>query len=56
MIFNHLYELSEGKLNLKDSEEKLLDAMTILKNKKTYGQKKHQKNYKNNKGRVRKKY
>jgi hypothetical protein len=30
--------------------------MTILKNKKTYGQKKHQKNYKNNKGRARKKY
>jgi hypothetical protein len=56
VIFNHLYELSEGKLNLKDSEEQLLDAMTILKNKKTYGQKKHQKNYKNNKVRVRKKY
>ena len=35
VIFNHLFELSEGKLNLKDSEEKLLDAMTILKNKKT---------------------
>jgi hypothetical protein len=56
VIFNHLFELSEGKLNLKNSEEKLLDSMTILKNKKTYGQKKHQKNYKNNKGRARKKY
>ena len=56
VIFNHLFELSEGKLNLKDSEEKLLDSMTILKNNKTYGQKKHQKNYKNNKGRARKKY
>jgi hypothetical protein len=39
VIFNHLFELSEGKLNLKNSEEKLLDSMTILKNKKTYGQK-----------------
>jgi hypothetical protein len=56
VIFNHLFELSEGKLNLKNSEEKLLDSMTILKNKKTYGQKKYQKNYKNNKGRARKKY
>ena len=56
VIFNHLFELSEGKLNLKNSEEKLLDSMTILKNNKTYGQKKHQKNYKNNKGRARKKY
>ena len=56
VIFNHLFELSKGKLNLKDSEEKLLDAMTILKNNKTYGQKKHQKNYKNNKVRARKKY
>ena len=56
VIFNHLFELSEGKLNLKDSGEKLLDSMTILKNNKTYGQKKHQKNYKNNKGRARKKY
>ncbi|MDC3229051.1 DUF4290 domain-containing protein [Flavobacteriaceae bacterium] len=56
VIFNHLFELSEGKLNLKDSEEKLLDSMSILKNNKTYGQKKHQKNYKNNKGRARKKY
>ena len=56
VIFNHLFELSEGKLNLKDSKETLLDAMTILKNKKTYGQKKYQKNYKNNKSRARKKY
>ena len=56
VIFNHLFELSEGKLNLKGSEERLLDAMTILKNKKTYGQKKYQKNYKNNKGIARKKY
>ena len=59
VIFNHLFELSEGKINLKGSEEKLLDTMTILKNKKSYGTKK---NYKakntnsNNKNRNRKRY
>lgn len=56
VIFNHLFELSEGKLNLKGSEEKLLDTMTILKNKKSYGSKKTTKTYKNTKGRTWKKY
>ncbi|MFK5982103.1 MAG: DUF4290 domain-containing protein [Flavobacteriaceae bacterium] len=56
VIFNHLFELSEGKLNLKGSDEKLLDTMTILKNNKSYGTKKVHKNYKNNKGRTWKKY
>jgi hypothetical protein len=56
VIFNHLFELSEGKLNLKESDEKLLDTMTILKNKKSYGNKKVYKNQKNNKGRTWKKY
>ena len=40
VIFNHLFELSEGKLNLKGSDEILLDTMTILKNNKSYGAKK----------------
>ncbi len=59
VIFNHLYELSDGKINLKGSEEVLLDTMTILKNKKSYGSKK---NYKpkntssNAKNRSRKRY
>ena len=56
VIFNHLFELSDGKLNLKGSEEKLLDTMTILKNKKSYGTKKTHKNHKNNKGRTWKKH
>lgn len=59
VIFKHLYELSEGKINLKGSDEKLLDTMTILKNKKSYGNKKTHKNYKsnnNNKTRSRKRY
>ena len=56
VIFNHLYELSDGKLNLKGSDEVLLDTMTILKNKKSYGNKKVHKNQKNTKGRTWKKY
>jgi len=59
VIFNHLFELSEGKLNLKNSDEKLLDTMTILKNKKSYGNKKNYKAKKSNisnKNRPRKRY
>lgn len=56
VIFNHLYELSEGKLNLKGSEEELLDSMSILKNKKSYGNKKNYKNKKNNNNRNKKRY
>jgi len=59
VIFNHLFELSEGKINLKGSEEKLLDTMTILKNKKSYGNKKNYKTNKsttNNKNHPRKRY
>ncbi len=56
VIFNHLFELSDGKLNLKESSEKLLDTMIILKNNKSYGAKKVYKNPKNNKGRTWKKY
>ena len=59
VIFNHLFELSGGKINLKGSEEKLLDTMTILKNKKSYGNKKNYKTNKttsNNKNHPRKRY
>ena len=56
VIFNHLFELSEGKLNLKGSDEILLDTMTILKNNKSYGAKKTVKTNKNTKGRTWKKY
>ena len=56
VIFNHLFELSEGKLNLKGSDEVLLDTMTILKNNKSYGAKKTIKTNKNTKGRTWKKY
>ena len=56
VIFNHLFELSEGKLNLKGSDEKLLDTMTILKNKKSYGNKKNYKNKKTHNPRSKKRY
>ncbi len=56
VIFNHLFELSNGKINYKGSSEKLLDTQTILKNKKASSNKKNHKNHKNNKNRNRKKY
>jgi len=56
VIFKHLFELSEGKLNLKGTEEALLDTMTILSNNKSYGAKKTTKTSKNTKGRTWKKY
>ena len=56
VIFKHLFELSEGKLNLKGTEEELLDTMTILSNNKSYGAKKTTKTSKNTKGRTWKKY
>ncbi|UZO80176.1 DUF4290 domain-containing protein [Aquimarina sp. ERC-38] len=34
VIFNHLYELSDGKLNLKDSNEELSSSNDLLKGKK----------------------
>jgi hypothetical protein len=56
VIFKHLFELSEGKLDLKGTEETLLDTMTILSNNKSYGAKKTTKTSKNTKGRTWKKY
>ena len=36
VIFAHLYELSDGKINLKDSDEDLSDATDLLKTKKRF--------------------
>jgi len=36
VIFDHLYELSGGKINMKNSEEDLSDSTDLLKNKKRY--------------------
>lgn len=60
VIFNHLYELSEGKLNLKDSKEELRNATALLKTKKRFNNnsKNSSKNNskKNNNNRGRKRY
>lgn len=36
VIFHHLYELSGGKINLKEEDEDLSDASTLMRNKKKY--------------------
>jgi hypothetical protein len=36
VIFDHLFELSNGKINLKNSDEDLSDASNLLKNKKRF--------------------
>ena len=36
VIFAHLFELSEGKINLKNSDEDLSDASNLLKSKKRF--------------------
>lgn len=54
VIYNHLFELSEGKIDLRNKEEKLVDSLTLLKNKKSYTNKKNFKNFKTNKNRNRK--
>jgi hypothetical protein len=61
VIFNHLFELSEGKINLKGSEEPLTDATVLMRNKKKYAnsnstnKKSHHKKS-NNSNRGRKRY
>jgi hypothetical protein len=36
VIFHHLYELSGGKINLKEEDEDLSDVSTLMRNKKKY--------------------
>jgi len=47
VIFEHLFELSDGKLNLKESNEDLSDSLQLLKTKKRF---KSNNNPKKNKG------
>lgn len=61
VIFNHLFELSEGKIDLKGSEESLTDATVLMRHKKKYSnsnstnKKSHHKKS-NNSNRGRKRY
>ncbi|MEM9679313.1 MAG: DUF4290 domain-containing protein [Bacteroidota bacterium] len=53
VIFDHLFELSGGKINLKDSKEDLSDSASLMRNKKKFsGNKKGgKKKYSNNRKR-----
>ncbi|WP_299224401.1 DUF4290 domain-containing protein [uncultured Psychroserpens sp.] len=56
VIFEHLYELSGGKINLKSSAEDLSDSTSLLRNKKKYSNNKKSHHKKNNSNRNRKRY
>ena len=51
VIFDHLYELSETKIDIRDSKEELLDSALLLRSKRRFFNKKFPK--KNNKNRKR---
>ncbi len=51
VIFDHLYELSETNIDIRDSKEELLDSALLLRSKKKFSNKRFQK--KNNKNRKR---
>ena len=52
VIFDHLFELSNGEINLKNSEEALSESTSLMRSKKNYSNKKNNKN----KNRNRKRY
>ncbi|MBU2938814.1 DUF4290 domain-containing protein [Lacinutrix sp. C3R15] len=60
VIFNHLYDLSNGKINLKGTNEDLSDASSLLRSKKKYNntntKKTHHKKGGSNQNRNRKRY
>ena len=51
VIFDHLYELSDSKIDIRDSKEELLDSALLLRSKKRFSNKKFPN--KNNKNRKR---
>ncbi|WP_346881417.1 DUF4290 domain-containing protein [uncultured Algibacter sp.] len=59
VIYNHLFELSDGKINLKDSEEDLTDATSLMRSKNKFSnnnsnnKKSHHKKNTNNRQRKR---
>ena len=56
VIFDHLFELSGGKINLKASDEDLSDSSSLMRNKKKYSNNKKSHHKKNNSNRNRKRY
>ena len=53
VIFNHLYELSKGKIDLRDSEEDLTNSTSLMKTKKRSSNSNNSKKYRNYKGKRR---
>lgn len=54
VIFNHLFELSQGKIDIRNTEEALIDSKLLLKKRNTQGQGKGKgKNHHQNKNRKR---
>ena len=49
VIFDHLYELSDSKIDIRDSKEELLDSALLLRSKKRFTKKFPKKNNKNRK-------
>lgn len=57
VIYDHLYELSGGKINLKEKDEDLSDANSLLRNKKKYSNSSSKKgHHKKSSNRNRKRY
>ena len=55
VIFEHLFELSDGEINLKDSTEDLTDSSSLMRSKKRHSNNTNKKSKKNN-NRGRKRY
>ena len=55
VIFNHLFELSEGKIDMRDCVEDLTDAASLMRSKKRHSNHKKS-NHKKNNNRSRKRY
>ncbi len=53
VIFNHLYELSDGKIDLRGKEDELAEAKNLLRSRGSQGKKKVVNNKNNNKNRKR---
>ena len=48
VIFNHLYELSDGKIDLRNSKEDLSNASSLMKSKKRFSNNNNNKKHRSN--------
>lgn len=56
VIYDHLFELSDGKINLKDSDEDLSDSSSLMRSKNKYSGNNKKNHHKKNNNRQRKRY